>query len=114
RRLCRAGCARPRRRGQREGADGAPPLLGAAASPAPRRLLHQLVAGRSAAAWRGCAPRRNLRPSAGTTMPVINRFAEFHDDIAAWRHDIHRHPEILYEVHRTAATVAEKLRSFGL
>ncbi|HZP19815.1 MAG TPA: amidohydrolase, partial [Bauldia sp.] len=47
-------------------------------------------------------------------MPVINRFAEFHDDIAAWRHDIHRHPEILYEVHRTAATVAEKLRSFGL
>jgi amidohydrolase len=47
-------------------------------------------------------------------MPIVNRLAEFHDDIVAWRHDLHRHPEILYEVHRTAATVAEKLRSFGV
>jgi len=35
-------------------------------------------------------------------------------DIAAWRHDIHRHPELQYDVHRTAALVAEKLRSFGV
>jgi hippurate hydrolase len=47
-------------------------------------------------------------------MPVVNRFADFQGDIAAWRQDFHRHPEILYEVHRTAATVAEKLRSFGV
>ena len=47
-------------------------------------------------------------------MPIVNRVAEFHDDIVAWRRDLHRHPEILYEVHRTAATVAEKLRSFGV
>jgi amidohydrolase len=47
-------------------------------------------------------------------MPIVNRFADFHDDIVAWRHDLHRHPEILYDVHRTAATVAEKLRGFGL
>lgn len=47
-------------------------------------------------------------------MPIVNRFAEFQDDTVAWRHDLHRHPEILYEVHRTAATVAEKLKSFGL
>ena len=47
-------------------------------------------------------------------MPIVNRLAEFHDDIVAWRRDLHRHPEILYEVHRTAATVAEKLRSFGV
>jgi hippurate hydrolase len=47
-------------------------------------------------------------------MPIVNRLAEFHDDIVAWRHDLHRHPEILYEVQRTAATVAEKLRSFGV
>jgi len=46
-------------------------------------------------------------------MPIVNRLAEFHDDIVAWRHDLHRHPEILYEVHRTAAVVAEKLRDFG-
>jgi hypothetical protein len=31
----------------------------------------------------------------------------------AWRRDIHAHPELLYDVHRTAATVADKLRSFG-
>ena len=47
-------------------------------------------------------------------MPVINRFAELHEEIAAWRRDYHRHPEILYEVHRTAADVASKLRDFGL
>jgi amidohydrolase len=47
-------------------------------------------------------------------MAIVNRFAEFHDDIAAWRHDFHRHPELLYDVHWTAARVAEKLRAFGL
>ncbi len=46
-------------------------------------------------------------------MPVINRFAELHDEIAAWRRDYHRHPELLYDVHRTAADVAKKLRAFG-
>ena len=46
-------------------------------------------------------------------MPVKNRFAELHDDITAWRRDIHRHPEILFETHRTSALVAEKLREFG-
>ncbi len=47
-------------------------------------------------------------------MPIVNRFADLHDDIVAWRHDLHRHPEIMYEVHRTAATVAEKLGQFGV
>ena len=46
-------------------------------------------------------------------MPIINRFAELHDEIAAWRRDYHRHPEILYDVHRTAADVAAKLRAVG-
>src|SRR4051812_28738083 len=47
-------------------------------------------------------------------MPIVNRFAEFHDDIVAWRREFHRHPELLYDVHWTAAKVAEKLRSFGV
>ena len=46
-------------------------------------------------------------------MPIVNRIADFHAEIAAWRRDIHAHPELLYDVHRTAGTVAEKLRSFG-
>ncbi len=47
-------------------------------------------------------------------MPIVNRFADFHEDIVAWRHDLHEHPELLYDVHRTAATVAERLREFGI
>ena len=46
-------------------------------------------------------------------MPVKNRFAETHAEITAWRRDLHEHPEILFETHRTSATVAEKLRAFG-
>jgi len=46
-------------------------------------------------------------------MPIVNRIADFHSDITAWRRDIHAHPEVLYDVHRTAGTVADKLRSFG-
>lgn len=47
-------------------------------------------------------------------MPVINRVAEFQDEIAAWRRDFHANPELQYDVHRTAAKVAELLRSFGV
>jgi hippurate hydrolase len=46
-------------------------------------------------------------------MPVKNRFAELLPEITAWRRDLHEHPEILFDTHRTAATVAEKLRAFG-
>jgi len=46
-------------------------------------------------------------------MPIVNRVADFHADITAWRRDLHAHPELLYDVHRTAATVADKLKSFG-
>lgn len=46
-------------------------------------------------------------------MPVINRVADMLDEITAWRHDFHEHPELMYEVHRTAGIVADKLRAFG-
>ncbi len=46
-------------------------------------------------------------------MPVKNRFAELLPEITAWRRDFHENPELLYEVHRTAGIVAEKLREFG-
>ena len=46
-------------------------------------------------------------------MPVKNRFAELHDEITAWRRDLHENPEILFETHRTSALVADKLREFG-
>jgi hippurate hydrolase len=46
-------------------------------------------------------------------MPVRNRLAELHDEIAGWRRDFHAHPELRFEEHRTAARVAELLRDFG-
>ena len=46
-------------------------------------------------------------------MPIVNRIASMQGDISAWRRDIHAHPELLYDVQRTAATVADKLKSFG-
>src|SRR5688500_11190491 len=47
-------------------------------------------------------------------MPIVNRIAEFHPDMTAWRRDIHAHPETAFEEHRTSEVVAEKLKSFGV
>ena len=49
-----------------------------------------------------------------TDMPIINRIAEFHDEITQWRQDFHAHPELLYDVVRTAGKVEELLKSFGV
>jgi amidohydrolase len=46
-------------------------------------------------------------------MPIVNRVADLQPDIQAWRREIHQHPELLYDVHRTAAFVADRLREFG-
>ena len=46
-------------------------------------------------------------------MPIVNRVADLQPDIQAWRRDIHQHPELLYDVHRTAEFVASRLREFG-
>jgi amidohydrolase len=46
-------------------------------------------------------------------MPIVNRVADLTGEIAEWRHDLHAHPELLYDVKRTAGTVADKLNSFG-
>ena len=46
-------------------------------------------------------------------MPVKNRFADLLPEITAWRHDFHAHPELLFDVQRTAGKVADLLRSFG-
>ena len=43
------------------------------------------------------------------TEELANRVSE----IATWRQDLHAHPELLYDVHRTAGFAAEQLRNFG-
>ncbi|MEJ7934529.1 M20 aminoacylase family protein [Sphingobium sp. AN558] len=47
-------------------------------------------------------------------MPILDRIAAFHDDMVAWRHCLHRHPETAYLEHRTSDFVAERLESFGI
>jgi hippurate hydrolase len=46
-------------------------------------------------------------------MPIVNRVAAMHEEITAWRRDLHAHPEIGFDVHRTAGIVADKLKTFG-
>ncbi len=47
-------------------------------------------------------------------MPVINRIAEFHADMTAWRRDIHAHPELAFDETRTSDVVAKKLAGWGI
>lgn len=46
-------------------------------------------------------------------MPILNRIADLQPEIMGWRRDLHAHPELMYDVHRTAAFVADRLREFG-
>jgi amidohydrolase len=46
-------------------------------------------------------------------MPVVNRIAAMQEEVTAWRRDLHEHPELGFDVHRTAGIVAEKLKTFG-
>lgn len=47
-------------------------------------------------------------------MPVINSIAAFQPEMQAWRRDIHAHPELGYEEHRTSETVARLLAEWGI
>ncbi len=47
-------------------------------------------------------------------MPIINRIAEFHADMADWRHHIHAHPETAFEEVATSDYVAKMLGRFGI
>jgi len=45
--------------------------------------------------------------------PLKNSIAALVPELTEWRRDFHSHPELLYDCHRTAKLVAERLRSFG-
>ncbi len=48
-------------------------------------------------------------------MPAaIDEIRKFHDELTAIRHDIHAHPELGMEEHRTADLVARKLEEWGI
>ena len=47
-------------------------------------------------------------------MSIIQPISALHSEMTAWRRDLHAHPEIAFEEHRTAQFVAEKLATFGI
>jgi len=47
-------------------------------------------------------------------MPVLNRIADYADEMAQWRQHLHQHPELGMECYETAAFVAQRLREFGV
>ncbi len=47
-------------------------------------------------------------------MPVLNRIADFADEMTAWRRHLHQNPELGFECQQTAGFVAERLREFGV
>jgi amidohydrolase len=47
-------------------------------------------------------------------MNLLDRARELQPQITNWRRDIHMHPELGFQEHRTAQLVAETLRGFGL
>ena len=47
-------------------------------------------------------------------MPVLGPIAAFHEEMTAWRRDIHAHPELGFEEQRTSDLVASRLTAFGV
>ena len=47
-------------------------------------------------------------------MSAIDHIRRYHDELTAFRHDLHAHPELGLEEHRTAAQVAAQLESWGI
>jgi hippurate hydrolase len=47
-------------------------------------------------------------------MPIVNRIANFADEMIEWRHHLHSIPELGFDLHKTSAYVEDKLRAFGV
>lgn len=47
-------------------------------------------------------------------MPVINRIADYFDDMKAWRRHLHAHPELDFDTVETAKFVEARLKEFGV
>lgn len=46
-------------------------------------------------------------------MPLLDRAVALQQEVSLWRRYLHSKPELLYDVHETAAFVEQKLREFG-
>ena len=55
---------------------------------------------------------QRIDPVGKTSMNAL--VDDLRDEMIAWRHDFHQHPELGFAEHRTAARVAELLQGFGV
>ena len=47
-------------------------------------------------------------------MPVLNRIADYAEDMKGWRRHLHAHPELKFDCHETAAFITARLHEFGV
>jgi hippurate hydrolase len=47
-------------------------------------------------------------------MPIVNRIADFAEDMTAWRRHLHTIPELSFDCPKTAAFIKERLQEFGV
>ena len=47
-------------------------------------------------------------------MPVLNRIADFAEEMKGWRRHLHQHPELEFQCHQTAAWIVARLREIGV
>ena len=47
-------------------------------------------------------------------MAVINRIAEFYEEMKTWRRHIHSNPEVGFECFQTADFIKKQLLEFGV
>ncbi len=47
-------------------------------------------------------------------MPVLNRIADYAEEMKAWRRHLHQNPELEFQCHETAAFIVARLREIGV
>jgi hippurate hydrolase len=47
-------------------------------------------------------------------MPLVRQIEGFASEMTSWRRDIHAHPELGFQEHRTASFVSSQLKTFGI
>ena len=68
---------------------------------------------RAAAAGAGAVPEASEDAAAAAGSPV-DKITQLAPELAEWRRDLHRHPELAFHETRTSEVVAQKLESFGI
>jgi amidohydrolase len=53
-------------------------------------------------------------PKERSRMPIVNRIADFHEDMTAWRRELHQRPETAFEEHDSARLLVGVLARHGV